>query len=309
MWPRSKCARFLLISAVVGANLWGCSTAEDAPEEPTLAAPEQAPTAEPAPERPARPREDEVFYTIARGGTLRNVANLYKLHHHEIIELNPGVDPDTELGPDTKVRVYDYQRDKSESIGLPHAGKLVGAMPMLDGPGRKITAQRWKTWATRDTVHSLDKVLRLWAKQYPEAPIVLVGNLSARHGGPLEPHKTHQSGRDVDISYIANWDGKSAVAWQRMSEKNLDASRTWDLLKLLDKHAEIEAFFIDRSLQRVLLKHAKKHGSIRKDRLRHWLQVANPKGSKIEPKIKHVPGHKDHIHVRFACPESQTRCE
>lgn len=252
----------------------------------------------------------KVTYTINRGGTLLNVANLYKLHHHEILELNPGVDPKVVLGPRTEVVVFRDTLRPSESIGLPHSGAVDGAIPMLDGPGRKITAQRWKTWATRDTVLSLDLVLRKWAEQYPGAPKVLVGNLSARAGGQLAPHKTHQSGRDVDLSYIAKASGQGALAWQQMSADNLDAELTWALLKLLDKYAEVEVVFIDREIQKLLLDHALKTGTIRKNRLASWLQVAATEGpGDAAPKVKHVSGHRDHLHVRFACPDGQKRCQ
>ncbi|MEN9578677.1 MAG: hypothetical protein RJA70_1686 [Pseudomonadota bacterium] len=288
-----------------------CTTADEAPE-PSLSRPGSSDQRDAVSRPQDGSRKAGVTYTINRGGTLIDVANLYKLDPHEVIELNPGIGAHTELGPRTEVVVYRDSRDQSISIGLPHDGAIEGAIPMLDGPGRKITAQRWKTWATRDTVQSLDRVLRNWAEQYPTAPKVLVGNLSARTGGQLSPHKTHQSGRDVDLSYILKWDGKGAVTWQRMSAENLDAELTWALLKLLDKYASIEVIFIDREIQELLRDHAVKHGTIRKGRLAHWLQVANDGAStdaQLQPKIKHVPGHRDHLHVRFACPDGQTRCE
>src|SRR5690606_26777820 len=129
------------------------------------------------------------------------------------------------------------------------------------------------------------------------------GNLSARSGGKLAPHKTHQSGRDVDLSYIAKWNGKDRVTWQHMTADNLDPELTWKLLKLLAKEATVEVIFIDSKLQRVLWKYAKRHGTIRKSRMGRWLEVANT--SDKSALIRHVPGHQDHIHVRFACPPDE----
>lgn len=252
------------------------------------------------------PKGREITYTIARGGSLRQVANLYKLYHHEIIALNPGSDPDTQLGPSTELVVFRDSGKTSESVGLPHDGRVVGAWPLPDGPGRKIMAERWKTWASRDTVEQLDRLLTRWAELQPNGPPILVGNLSARAGGPLEPHKSHQSGRDADLSYVAKWDGKSAVTWQHVTPETMDAELTWKLLRLIAKEAAVEAFFIDRSLQRVLLAHAQKTGSIRKSRLAQWLEVA---GGGNDALIRHVAGHKDHIHVRFACPANNPRCK
>lgn len=275
---------------------------------PSPEAAKEAPAEAPPPRAPAaKKRGDLAVYTVLHGGTLLNVANLYKVHHHEIVGLNPKVDPERQLPPASEVVVYRFDGEDSESIGLPHDGQVVGAMPMLDGPGRKITAERWKTWATRSTVLQLDHVLNRWARSDAHAPPILVGNLSARQGGHLRPHQTHQSGRDVDLSYVAKWDGKSAVNWQHVDRNNLDAQRTWRLLKLLVSEAEVERIFIDRSLQRLLLDYARKHGVVRKSRLAHWLEVA--KGSRHGgPIVKHVPGHRDHFHVRFACPKNQGRC-
>ncbi len=287
-------------------TLAACSR-QDTPA-PSLSAKDEAEVRD-APPAPAPSHSDDaITYTVLRGGTLLNVANLYKLHHHEIIELNPNVDPNTNLEPRTEVVVFDASNRDSESVGAPHRGRIVGAMPMPNGPGRIITAERWKTWATRPTVEQLDRVLRRWAKRFPDGPPVLVGNLSDRDGGPLAPHKTHQSGRDVDLSYIATWDGNSRVVWQKMNANNLDAAKTWSLLKMLVAHADVEAIFIDRSIQKLLLKHAKTHGTVRGNRLAEWLEVAAGKNPK-EALIRHVPGHDDHIHVRFACRPDEKRCE
>jgi murein endopeptidase len=260
-------------------------------------------SAEPTPEtRESR----QVTYRIVRGGSLRQVANLYKLYHHEIIALNPDTDPDAQLAPNTELVVFRDTGKESESVGFPHDGRLVGAWPLPDGPGRKIMAERWKTWGSKSMIQQLDRVLTRWSDIEPQGPPVLVGNLSTRSGGPLDPHKSHQSGRDADLSYMAKWDGKSAVTWQHVTPETIDPELTWKLLRLLAKEAKVEAFFIDRSLQRVLLTHAQKTGSIRTARLAQWLEVAS---GNDEALIRHVPGHKDHFHVRFACPENANRCK
>src|SRR5690606_41592989 len=144
---------------------------------------------------------ETVTYTIQRGGAMKNVANLYKIYHHEIIALNPGFDLDQELPPKTKIVVYrQEQGERRESVGLPSAGSLEGAVPMMYGPGRLLQMIPWKSWGTGTTVALLDRVLVQWTERGSKQPI-LVGNLSSRHGGRLEPHGTHQSGRDVDLGY------------------------------------------------------------------------------------------------------------
>jgi murein endopeptidase len=178
---------------------------------------------------------------------------------------------------------------------------------MLEGPGRIIYAARWKTWGTAATVAHLDFVLRQWARSFPSAPPVLVGNLSARKGGHLPPHSSHQSGRDVDVSYIAKWDGKSEVSWQKMNAQNLDAALTWELLRLFVSTGAVELIFIDYDLQRLLYDHAKARRLFSPEQLALWLQY--PDGPTTRGRIiQHVPGHADHIHVRFACRSTEPRC-
>lgn len=293
------------------ASLTGCSPVSEQHD------PEPAATESPAPpvaakESPivkapkAKHRGDQVVYTIAHGGSLLDVANLYKIEHAEIIRLNPGVSPELSLPKGSEVVVYRYDGEGSESIGLPHDGRVSGGMPLPDGAGRRITALRWKAWATRSTILRLDEVLTRWSERQGTAPI-LVSNLSARAGGPLEPHKTHQSGRDVDLGYVAKPTQAGAGHWQHMNRDNLDAAANWQLLKSFVETGHVEVIFMDRKLQRVLLDYALRHGTVRKSRLAHWLEVA--KGPRDGgPIIKHVPGHGDHFHVRFTCEASEPHC-
>jgi murein endopeptidase len=253
------------------------------------------------------PATSEVHYTIARGATLRRIANLYKLDYAEIFALNPDLSRDDELAADTDVVVYRKGDDPSESVGVPHDGQLAGGMPMLEGRGRRLTSERWKMWGTRQTVTTLDRFLSEWARLQPEGPDVLVGNLSTRHGGPLEPHKTHQSGRDVDLSYIAVSDGRSKAVWQEMTQHNLDARLTWKLLRLLASEGEVEVFYIDRSVQKILLSYAMESKRIPEASLREWLEVA-PGAKRRNTLVRHVTGHRDHFHVRFRCPNHDRRC-
>jgi murein endopeptidase len=259
------------------------------------------------PEPPSKRRaSQQVTYTVARGGTLLNVANLYKLSHDEVIALNPEIEPDRDLAPNTEVVVYAGGDERSESVGLPHDGSIVGAMPMPNGPGRRVTAERWKTWGSRSTIRQLDRVLARWAKAHPDWPEVLVGNISRRGGGPIEPHKTHQSGRDVDLGYVSK-PNKEGRGWQKMNAANLDAEKTWALMQAFISEANVEVIYADRKLQHLLLKAARKRPRARADQLRQWFEVA-PGARRGETLIRHIPAHDDHFHVRFACDDAERQC-
>ncbi len=250
-----------------------------------------------------------VHYTIKRGGSMKVVANLYKIFHHEIEALNPGVPLDRELPPSTKLVVYRHKPGvSSQSIGFPGNGSVEGAMPMVDGPGRVLKHTPWKGWATATTVATLDVILREWARRFPNRQPILVGNMSSRNGGRLKPHSSHQSGRDVDLSYPQIWDRKEELNWRSMSSANLDRELTWSLLELLRETGAVEVVFIDTKLQKLLFEYALETDRYSKKKLENWLEYPRSPGAG-NPLVQHVRGHEDHIHVRFKCTKAETRCQ
>lgn len=249
----------------------------------------------------------QVGYTIRRGGTLENVANLFKIFHHEILELNPGTTLERELPPNTRVIVWrGDDAAASESIGFPSGGSLTNAVPMIEGKGRRLLAIPWKTWGTAETVAVLDRVLDAWAARGDVQPI-LVGNLSNRTGGRLEPHSTHQSGRDVDLGYPQKLAKGAELGWQEITASNLDAAETWVLLRMLVETGAVEEIYIDRSIQKLLHEHAVANDSVPEESLPKWMEYPRPTGTPAL--IQHVPGHTDHLHVRIACPPGDVKCK
>ncbi len=280
----------------------------EADEESAPLPPELDPHPEPATwvEQAREPKE--VTYTVRHGGSIKNVANLFKIFHHEIQSLNPGVDLERTLPPQTRVVVYRKPEGaRSESVGLPSAGSLEGGVPMTEGPGRQLKAIPWKSWGTAHTVALLDRVLRQWAAEGHTQPI-LVGNMSARTGGRLEPHSTHQSGRDVDLGYPQKLPASEELNWREMNEVNLDRDETWALLELLVQTGKVECIYIDRSIQKLLYDHAIAKGIMSKRALREWMEYPRPSGTD-GTLIRHVKGHSDHLHVRFACQPDEPRCK
>ena len=75
-------------------------------------------------------------------------------------------------------------------------------------PVLKRTPNRgWRRWGTTKLVETTEIVLRGYRDAHPDAPRVLVGDLSRRHGGWFGArygglgHLSHQNGLDVDIYY------------------------------------------------------------------------------------------------------------
>ncbi len=252
---------------------------------------------------------DTVHYTIRQGGSLKRVANLYKIFHHEIVALNPGKELDEELPSGTKIAVYrDSERSvESESIQGPSRGTLAGAMPMPEGPGRVLKHIPWKGWATVEAVAVMDAVLRSWDALDTGQPI-LVGNMSSRNGGPLKPHQSHQSGRDIDLSYPQIIDERDELNWREMSVANLDRDLMWTLLELLNDTGAVEVVYVDTKLQKLLYDWAIQTGRVPRRDLNRWLEYPRKPGQAKYARVQHSRGHSDHMHVRFSCPKSHRRC-
>jgi murein endopeptidase len=104
----------------------------------------------------------------------------------------------------------------SRASGLPWDGRLVhGRQLPLTGEGfatwdpilKRVGNRPWRRWGTDRLLRTLRRVLAAYARRHPDAPPVLVGDLSRPRGGDFGPrfggigHASHQNGLDADIYY------------------------------------------------------------------------------------------------------------
>lgn len=185
----------------------------------------------------------------------------------------------------------------SVSIGRTNAGRLVNGMAMPQGDARWAVVDPANAWGTEESIAALIRAIAKVHDVHPRTPKMYIGHWSAKHGGPLRPHKSHQAGRDVDLSYYTRG---SARWYDTANAKNLDRERTWTFVKALVQSGETEMILIDTSVQKLLKEHALKAGEDPT-----WLDYVFQVGSKQKRTIvRHVKGHATHIHVRFRSPEA-----
>jgi murein endopeptidase len=141
--------------------------------------------------------------------------------------------------------------------------------------------------------------------RYPGTVPIRIGDLSREDGGRLRPHKSHQSGRDVDIGYYAR--GNRALRrFEKMTAETIDASKTWHFVERLLLTGQVQYIFMSYRIQEVLYLTALDSGWGEQD-LRGIFQY--PRGHQAKRGvIRHAKGHQDHLHVRFRCPASDTDC-
>jgi murein endopeptidase len=186
------------------------------------------------------------------------------------------------------------------SVGQPSNGWLMGAV-MLPGSER-LQARKGRNFGTREMVDAILAAVDAVHATYPGAHSLVTGDLSRRNGGRLSPHLSHQSGRDADIGYYLHTD--VPPRWfRKATTETLDVPRTWTFVASLMADGKVQYIFMHYRLQRLLYEYARDVAGYSRQRLSRTF--AYPRGSGAHAGIiRHLKGHRDHMHVRFHSPEA-----
>jgi penicillin-insensitive murein endopeptidase len=193
---------------------------------------------------------------------------------------------------------------------MPHRGVLYEGVELpRDAVGIHWLRGNDRHWAAPRFVASLERAAATVAEERPGPPLV-VGDLSAPHGGQLPEHMSHRTGHDVDLLlFVSTLSGApvtspgfvrfdtDGLAWDELHQRYLrfDIARTWLLVKALveDNDARIEWIFLSKPLQGMLTEWARARGEPAETILRaeHLLLQPGPPAEE----------HDDHLHVRTGC--------
>ncbi|MSP26845.1 MAG: hypothetical protein EXR75_17230 [Myxococcales bacterium] len=185
------------------------------------------------------------------------------------------------------------------SLGRPNHGALVNAAQMASSDDWEVVSPS-TAWATAETIRYLERAITHTAKLHPGAHRLHIGDMSREHGGPIRPHRSHQSGRDVDLGYY--YLPGSEGWYQLASERTLDRSRSWALVRAFVTETDVELILIDQRVQRMLYDEALASGEDMA-----WLDsIFGFRKKHPEPLIRHAYGHRTHLHVRFYNPRAQS---
>ncbi|MDC3955368.1 penicillin-insensitive murein endopeptidase [Polyangium jinanense] len=180
----------------------------------------------------------------------------------------------------------------SASVGSPTRGSLFGGVELKDSEG--ILRAGGYGWGTELVIRSIERAVREVRRCFADSPRLYVGDIARERGGWLKPHRSHQSGLDADIGYYY----KSQATWyQRATAENLDAARTWALVRALIEGNNVEMIFIDVSVQRLLQAYIATLPEGEQP-----LEDVFPSPTKRDTIIRHAWGHATHFHVRFRDP-------
>jgi penicillin-insensitive murein endopeptidase len=200
------------------------------------------------------------------------------------------------------------------SIGSPTDGHLENAVALDASSHLRIVpiyAPRDVRYGLPDLVRTIERAATTVAKRFPGA-VMTVGDLSRRHGGEVDRHVSHESGRDADIGfYVVDEKGKQVLADQFIAfdgagrgkgnpHLRFDDARNWTLIAgLLGGPAQVQYLFIAASLRARLLAEASRVKAPPALRTRAAELMVEPRG---------VLPHDDHVHVRIHCPAGMKSC-
>lgn len=198
----------------------------------------------------------------------------------------------------------------SISVGKPSQGRIVDGARLPDRGEGFLTREIWKTRGNRYGTDELVDLLTATARRVrPKNGGIrlVVADLSGRGGGEAKQwHRSHQSGRDVDLLYyVIDKTGKSVendamrvfgpdLVARDGSGQRVDVPRMWNLVKemLTAPEAPVQWMFMYQPVANALIEHAVKIGEPE-------LLVERARKACKQPGDS-AP-HNDHIHVRVYC--------
>jgi len=251
-------------------------------------------------------RTKRVTYVVRKGDTLSEIAKKNGVSTNRLLRWNRRLrkNPDRlRIGQKLTLKVK-VPGDESESIGRANKGKLSGGERLPKGTGYLRRNSR-RAYGTNLTVSHIVSVMKKYKRAFPEGPDFVIGDLSFKRGGYMKPHKSHQSGRDVDIGYV-HADARQRRKFQRANTRTLDVEKNWYVIEQFLETGDVEYIFINYELQKPLYEYARKQGYSEKQ-LEKIFQYPNGKRS-YKATIRHSRGHDGHMHVRFECPDDDKHC-
>ena len=178
----------------------------------------------------------------------------------------------------------------SESIGDPWDGKLRGGAALPNGNGYRIRRPN-RAYGAAHVVDHVQRAIAEVRALYPDVHALAIGDLSARDGGKLGEHRSHQSGLDVDLGFYFT---KVPAGYPESfveANANLDLEATWALIvsfvRTAGQPGGLDVIFLDEAVQARIYRWARNRG-VPEDQLEY-----------IAGYVHHWPNHGDHLHVRF----------
>lgn len=232
--------------------------------------------------------------TRARPAAKRDAADDLEARAEKALAVIDG----TTMVKTTRSRAID-RSEPASSVGQPWDGELENGDALPPGEGYRIRRPQRAFGATHVVEHLQGAIAGVRALY--DVHTLAIGDISARGGGKIGGHHSHQSGLDVDVGFYFHKvpDGYPDTFVAANAELDLEA--TWALLTAFVRTADLDTgvqmIFLDYEVQARLYKFARKRGTP-DDQLATIFQYPRGKDT-LAGMVRHWPNHADHLHVRF----------
>lgn len=188
------------------------------------------------------------------------------------------------------------------SSGSPARGRLLHGLQLPENPALYKLRNPDNSWGSSHTIEQLQRAIARFRQDSGFARELVIEDMSLHYGGRFQPHRSHRSGRDVDVELPL----KPGIAAGTVptEARMVDWGATWSLVKALIETGQVRYIFLTRSRQKDLYEAAVRAGASEEE-LTAYLQYPHSERTTF---VRHAHGHTKHMHVRFACAEYEAQC-
>ena len=200
---------------------------------------------------------------------------------------------------------------RARSVGTAWGGRLENGVAMdLTGTHHRFTSnvrRKRSNFGTPEMVELLHRI-GFVVDGAVNGPPMIIGSISQEGGGCMNPHKSHQTGRDVDILFYVidengrrraargfyDFDGHGVCQSRRCEGWRFDVQRNWHIVRTMvwSQRPQVQYIFVSNPLKALMLRYAEQRGEHPEIVRRARRVMAQPRNSSA---------HADHFHVRIYC--------
>ena len=268
---------------------------------------------------PQRQR-DKLSYVVRQGDTFARIAERYSVDEKTLqnvwnsnistprpgdrllIWVEPGVVAKEE--PSERDQVEDLMVPVPQgavSYGHPNAGRLLNGVMIPENPALYTIRNVLHSWGSSHAIEMLQRGLAAFRIRTKYEGEILLWDMGLKRGGGFGPHKSHKSGRDIDIAIPVK---KGFRPETPNSNDAIDWPATWQLVRAMIETGEVKYVFLSRARQAQLYKAAIADGAT-PEQLELVMQYPRHTKHGI---VRHSPGHHCHLHIRFGCGPNEPDC-
>jgi murein endopeptidase len=158
-----------------------------------------------------------------------------------------------------------------------------------------------KAWGRPEMIEVLTAASEEMAWLLPDADPIVVGDISTRHGGFLEGHKSHRAGVDADIGLYWGNGRMHKGGFRDVRPIDLDLEANWLLIKSMLDTGLVERILLDQRLILAIKRYTLESGELTSAEAERIFPIGYNRMWTHTGVVHHAPSHKEHMHVRVFC--------